>query len=177
MHSSELRGHDFQIRMSGEEIAHHDFFAGTRTTDRLGIVSPGALDGLGATAFILASVTAFYDAVRSEAAGTNTSSFRTYPEFYSFQLHPPCAAYGMLDIWPDHKDVPVTGAHPTLAQSVIDRSIHTLLLPACVPSSQESGSSREPDPKPYDEVHVASLQRAIRHAYLYDATGQMDDAD
>lgn len=168
MHSTELRGEDFCLHLRGCRVAHSEFFAGTEATDRLGIVSPTALDALGAAAFVLASVTAFYDVIRRQAADRGEPGFRTYPEFYSLQLQSSKASYSMLDIWPEHKDVAITGAPPALGQAVIDRCIHALLLPDA-PSPGE--------PTDYDDVHLASLRRCIRRVYLYDPTGHVEAAD
>ena len=170
MHSSQLRGDDFSVRQGDEEISHPVFFHGTSETDRLGVVTRAPLDGLGATALILASVTAFYDAVRA-STDANDTTWRTYPDFYSLQLEAPRAAYGMLDIWPDHKDVEIQAPHPCLGQAVIDRSPHTLLLPTAPLSVQAAEATS------YDAVHLASLRRAVRRAFLYDPTGVVEDAD
>jgi hypothetical protein len=191
MHSSILKSDDFQLAVTGEQIRHDEFFANTAATDRLGIVMTCALDGLGATSLVLAAATAFYDQIRRQAAAAGDTSFRTYPDFYTFQLTPERASYGMLDIWPDHKDVNIQRSHPALAQAIIDRSPHTLLLPASIPAEavqvsalgdDESGraadAGRETDANHnYDAVHLASLRRVIRHAYVYDPAGSVTDAD
>ncbi len=181
MHSSKLASQDFRLIVEGQQVPHEDFFAGTVATDRFGMVLPSPLDGLGAAAFVLACVTAFYNDIRRQAADAGNHEWRTYPDFYTFQLSEESAAYGMFDIWPAHKDVTILGAHPALAQAVIDRGTHTLLLPAS--ASPRQGGHRTPDPmqpesvSEYDAVHLASLRRAIRSAYLYDPMGEVADAD
>jgi hypothetical protein len=173
MHSSILKSDDFQLAVTGEQIRHDEFFANTAATDRLGIVMMCALDGLGATSLVLA--TAFYDQIRRQAAAAGDTSFRTYPDFYTFQLTPERASYGMLDIWPDHKDVNIQRSHPALAQAIIDRSPHTLLLPASIPAEAVQVSALGDDES--GRAADASLRRVIRHAYVYDPAGSVTDAD
>lgn len=64
MHSSSLRGSDFKITQHGETIPHADLFSSFQDTDRLGIVVPRRLEGIGAMTLIMAYVTAFYDRYR-----------------------------------------------------------------------------------------------------------------
>ena len=169
MHTSILRGHQFQLKLGPEDQTHEEFFAGTVTTDRLGIVTPAPLDGLGAATFVFAAATAFYDAVRLQATQTGGDDWFTYPDFYTFQLSTCRTDYGYLDIWPGHKNLQIQAPLPSLAEAVIDRSPHRLLLPASADPAT--------DLPPYHRVHLASLRRTIRHAYVYEPQGVVVDAD
>ncbi len=117
VHSSKLRGTDFQIRYRGEEISHADFFSDLAKTDRLGVLAPARYEGAGAVTLILAYVTAFYDRYRAEG-----DDFFAYPDFFTFQRREPIASYGWLDISPGHKNVRVPDGANETAQAITDRA-------------------------------------------------------
>ncbi|MEM7059671.1 MAG: hypothetical protein AAF557_18965 [Pseudomonadota bacterium] len=130
MQSAKLRGHDFQLTVEQVACSHADFFADVGKTDRLGVIAPNRVDGIGATTLIMSYVTAFYDAYRTEG-----NEFFAYPAFFSFQPVAPAAYYSMLDIWPLHKNV-VTGQEPVnILNAINDRGINILILPDREPSS------------------------------------------
>ncbi|MBT5057593.1 MAG: hypothetical protein HOM68_13705 [Gemmatimonadetes bacterium] len=134
-------------------------------------MTPSPLDGLGAATFVLAAVTAFYDAVRLQATQAGDDDWFTYPDFYTFQLSTPLTDYGYLDIWPGHKNLQIQAPLPALAEAVIDRAPHRLLLPASYRATPAT------DMPPYHRVHLASLRRTIRQAYVYEPQGAVADAD
>ena len=158
MHSSFLRGSDFRITHRGEAVPHARFFRGLGTTDRVGVFAPGGIDGLGACLLLLAHTTAFYDRYRATGA-----DFLAYPDHYTFQRRTPPASYGMLDVWPGHKDVPVaTDAGQTL-DAILDRAISVLLVPAGSAGAAE-----------FTPVQMAGARRTIRRCYTYSATGSTE---
>ena len=157
MHSSFLRGSDFRITHRVDEVSHARFFRDLGTTDRVGVFAPGGLDGLGACLLLLAHTTAFYD--RYRATG---DEFFAYPDHYTFQRRTRPASYGMLDVWPGHKDVPVAAAGETL-DAILDRAINVLLVPAGPAGAVE-----------FTPVQMASARRTIRCCYTYSATGSTE---
>jgi hypothetical protein len=170
MHSSQLRGTDFQITVDGRSQAHADYFRGFTRTGRLGLVAPQRIDGAGAVNLIMAHVTAFYDDYR--AAG---EPFRAYPDFFAFQETTPLADYGMYDIFPQHKLVEVDpdatdadGARDASAKlcALTDRGVQILLVPDRV----------KPD-RTFHEIALASARRCIGSCYAYTFSGQVADAD
>ena len=124
MHSSTLRGTDFDLLVDGARVTHAEFFAGFAATRRLGLISPAPLTGLGATALVMAHVTAFYDAYRARG-----DEFSAYPDFFTFQRAARVARYGMLDIWPERKDVAVGLEPGDVVDAVTDRGVGILLVP------------------------------------------------
>lgn len=143
MHTSTiLRSHHFRIVDEAAEPC--DVVAGLTAQDRLGIVSPRYEDGiLGASAAILAFITAFYDIQRARQQETGEPFF-IYADYFAFlfgdaagvrgRIAPaPLAsgigeAYGQLDVWPDDKWV-VAGNAGDLWAQVRARDITHLLLP------------------------------------------------
>ena len=125
MHSSkELSSGMFAVAVAGRPAAFADVFPDFDGRDRLGVVvrSPGG--ALGASALILAAVTAFYDLERARAA-----NFYRYPDYYVFHVGQPVGPYAMLDIWPDHKEVAVPAGDPeTLLRAINDRAVTRLLV-------------------------------------------------
>src|SRR5205823_84942 len=119
--------------------------AGLSADDRLGMVSPRYEDAiLGASAAILAFVTAFYDLQRAHQEETGEPFF-VYADYYIFlfgsggevrgRAGPAplegavSSAYGWLDIWPEEKWVVVHDVVDLWAQVEARRITH-LLLPA-----------------------------------------------
>ena len=158
MHSSFLRGSDFRITNQGEEVSHAGFFRDLGTTDRVGLLAPGGIDGLGACLLLLAHTTAFYD--RYRATG---DEFFAYPDYFTFQRRTPPASYSMLDVWPGHKNVPVAGDAGATLDAILDRAINVLLVPAGSAATTE-----------FAPVQVASARRNIRRCYTYSATGSAE---
>ena len=162
VHSSKLRGTGFRIRHRGQEIPHADFFSDFEKTDRLGLLAPARYEGAGAVALVLAYVTAFYDRYRADG-----NDFFAYPDFFTFQRYRPVANYGMLDIWPGHKNVRVSESANETASAITDRGINVLLVPV-------NGTS---DPPIYEKVQLDSLRRNVRRCFIYSPTGRVDAAD
>ena len=160
MHSSNLRGTDFEICVNNQPITHADFFAGFSNLTRVGIIAPNGVDGVGATALLMAFVTAFYDTYRAQGG-----EFFAYPAYYSFQHVRPLASYTMLDIWPTHKDVYVENSPVELLHAINDRAIDILLLP-----------EQEPTDPGYEQPQIEAALRRISKCFLYSAAGSVADA-
>jgi hypothetical protein len=161
MHSSSLRGTDFNIIQRGQVIPHADLFSSFQDTDRVGVVIPNRLEGLGAITLIMAYVTAFYDRYRERG-----SEFYAYPDFFTFQHEAPCANYGMLDIWPNHKNVYVPDDAQQTAEAITDRGVNVLLVP--------DNGGRDVAISP---VELESARRTVQRCYAYSDTGTTESSD
>lgn len=161
MHSSKLRGSDFDLQYQGQQIDHASFFSASVKNDRLGIFAPNAYDGVGAITLLMAYVTAFYDCYREES-----DEFFAYPDFFSFQRQDPIANYSMCDIWPKHKNVHVSKNANETAAAITDRGINILLVPNDLPSQNT-----------YEPVQQEAIYRNIQRCYLYAPNGQIDNPD
>ncbi len=161
MHSSSIRGTDFRITWRGEAIRHADFFLSFRDTDRVGVIIPHRLEGLGAITLIMSYVTAFYDRYRERG-----SEFYAYPDFFTFQREAPCADYCMLDIWPYHKNIQVPDDAQQTAEAVTGRGVNVLLVP--------DGDLREMGISP---VELESARRNVQHCFAYSDTGTTASSD
>lgn len=159
MHSSTLRGRDFKISFNQRPISHADFFTDFSKFTRVGLVAPNGIDGVGATALIMACVTAFYDCYRLKG-----EDFFAYPAYYTFQHVQPLASYTMLDIWPKHKDVWVKKDPVELLNAINDRAIDILIMP--------DGKVTNPS---YERAQIESAMRRVRACYLYSAEGKVDE--
>lgn len=161
MHSSSLRGSDFQIIANGKSVRHVDFFSDFRSTTRLGIVAPTRFAVTGNINLLMAHVTAFFDCYRA-----TEEEFFTYPDFYSFQTSKPKTLYGMFDIWPAHKDVLVEKNHSSCIDAITDRAINILAVP--------EGKRRTNTYKP---EQLAAAVRTIDTCYTYSANGTVTSPD
>jgi hypothetical protein len=124
MHSTdELTGADFRCSVDGRPAAIEAILPGFAEHDRLGVVVRRPGGALGASALILAAVTAFYDRVRQRA-----TDFFCYPDFYLFHVGDRHGDHGMLDIWPDHKEVVVADDAEALLRAINDRAVTRLLV-------------------------------------------------
>jgi hypothetical protein len=166
MHTSDLRGSDFQIVQQDQSIGHGLAFNSITLSDRLGFHAEHALDGLGAAALILAHITAFYDRYREQGA-----DFFAYPDFFSFQDQLPITDYGMLDIFPKEKNVHLPGDPWDALSTIASRAITVLVVPdTSTPKPREPVVNR-------DRVILESLRRTVRTCYLYSPTGQTARGD
>lgn len=161
MHSSKLRGSDFNIYKNGEIVSHPDYFSGFTNRHRLGIVTPNGTEGIGAAALLMAHITAFYDTYRAKG-----EDFFAYPSFYSFQSVEPLSSYTVLDIWPKHKDVWVENDPVELLHTINDRAINILLLP--------DGEPTEPG---FERPQIECAMRTLDTCYLYSADGSVENSD
>ena len=162
MHSSsKIKNTDFEITWRGTVVTHADFFSSFCDTDRIGIVIPHRLEGVGAAALIMAYVTAFYDRYRERGG-----EFFAYPDFFTFQHESPCANYGNLDVWPDHKNVLVPRDAQQTIEAITDRGVNVLLVP-----------DNDPVDPTISPVELASAQRNIQQCFAYSESGSTTSAD
>jgi hypothetical protein len=162
MHSSrELRSADFAITAGGRPVTLAEVLDGFGAGDRLGAVVRTPCGAVGASTLILAAVTAFYDLQR--AGGED---FFIYPDFFVFHVGRPLGDHSMLDVWPGHKEVVVTGGPDTLLEAINDRGITHLAV--------EDGPPGAP---PRRREALASARSRIRACLAFSPTGRVDDGD
>ncbi|MDE0177348.1 MAG: hypothetical protein OXL38_04465 [Gammaproteobacteria bacterium] len=160
MHSSILRGSDFQVSWRGRDVSHQGFFRDHGRNTRVGLLAPDGTEGVGAVTLAMAYVTAFYDGFRKEGGG-----FFAYPDFFTFQRRDPLVDYGYFDFWPD-KDVRVADDHNATAAAIADRAINVLLVPDSAPT--ERG---------YEPVQDERIRRSLARCFLYSRHGDVADAN
>ncbi|WP_336022360.1 hypothetical protein [Halobellus salinisoli] len=164
MHTAEaLDRPDIRYRSDGRPVSRDAVLPPIDVTDRVGIVTETGTGGLGAGAFLLSCVTAFYDRLRETAEG-----FFEYPNYYTFQTTAEPADYGMLDVYPSHKNVSVEADAERLLRAITDRAVSILVVP--------DGEPRTP-PSAIDDVTRRSAERRIEHCYAYAPDGDLDDAE
>ena len=167
MHSSGLRGSDFELTVQGNLISHPSWFESYAVNDRLGLVIDRPMDGLGAAALLLAHTTAFYDCRRS-----TTDEFFSYPDFFTFQRSTPLVSYGMFDIWPGHKNVHLPDSRWDALAAVASRGINILVVPHRIDSSHPLQPESSTERAIFD-----SLERNITICYAYSPNGQTEQPD
>jgi hypothetical protein len=162
MHSSrELRSADFAISAGGRPVGLPEVLDGFGAGDRLGAVIRTPCGAVGASTLILAAVTAFYDVQR--AGGED---FFIYPDFFLFHVGRPLGDHSMLDVWPGHKEVVVTGGPDALLEAINDRGITHLAV--------EDGPPGEP---PQRREALASARSRIRACVAFSPTGRVAGGD
>lgn len=161
MHSSKLGDSDFAMIARGQPVALAEYFRGFSNTKRLGLLAPNRLEGVGAVNLVLAHVTAFYNTYRATG-----EDFFAYPDYFTFQSRTPKAAYGMFDIWPQHKDVLVGIDAAERLNAITDRGVNILLVP-----------DGPPAPCEYQRQQLAAAERLIETCYAYSASGAVADPD
>jgi hypothetical protein len=136
MHSSlELRSSSFEIRVAGRAVRLVELFDGFGEHDRLGIVIRRPCSGVGASALITATITAFYDLHRARGP-----DFFVYPDYLLFHVGRPHGDRARLDIWPSRKEVVVPEDPEQILEAIDDRAITRLVV--------EDGEPGEPDFEP-----------------------------
>ena len=166
MHSSHLRGSDFELIQDGRAVQHETYFESFTITDRLGLVTAQPFDGLGAAALVMGYVTAFY--ARYRAAGDD---FLAYPDFFSFQRLLPLARYGMFDIWPDEKNVHLPEEYWDKLSTIASRAISIMIVPAYPSSTMEAPVGKR------ERAILESLRRSVRVCYAYSPEGSVEDGN
>jgi hypothetical protein len=161
VHSSkELTSDKFAFSVAGRQSSFGELFLGFDQRDRLGIVSRSAGGALGASALIMATITAFYDLERARA-----ETFFRYPDYFLFHVGASIGPYGMLDIWPDHKEVGVPVGDPeALLCAINDRAITHLLV--------EDGPTGTPA---FGRATLGSI--GVRHALAFAPNGRVRAGD
>jgi hypothetical protein len=162
MHSSrELRSSMFKITVGGREVRLVDLVDGFGEHDRLGVVISRPCGGVGASALITATITAFYDLHRARG-----SDFFVYPDYFLFHVARPLGDHARLDIWPSHKEVVVPEDPEQLLEAINDRAITRLVV--------EDGEPGEPA---FEPEALASARARIATCLVYSASGRVRDAD
>lgn len=164
MHTAvELSSPAFGIRVRGRPGVLFDVLPDFVEHDRVGVVVRHPCGAVGASALILAAVTAFYDVQRSRS-----EEFFIYPDYFLFHVGAALGDHGMLDIWPSHKEVVVADDPQELLRAINDRAITRLLVEDQLRADPESAFERE---------SMASARNRIVSALAYSPTGRVADAD
>jgi hypothetical protein len=162
MHSSrELRSSSFRIEVAGRPARLDQLFDGFGEHDRLGVVLSQPCGGVGASALITATITAFYDIQRSRG-----DDFFIYPDYFLFHVGRPLGDHGQLDVWPSHKEVVVPEEPTRILEAINDRAVTRLVV-----------EDREPGAPAFDREALASARSRIVSCIAYSPTGRVADAD
>lgn len=162
VHSAkELTSDSFDIRVDGSPARLPDVFLGFGEHDRLGVIVYEPCGALGASALILATVTAFYDVHRERG-----EDFFIYPDYFLFHVGGPRGDHNMLDIWPGHKEPVVPDNAEEILRAVNDRGVTRLLVHDGVPGY--AALERE---------STASARDRIVTTLAYSPRGRVDDGD
>src|SRR3954447_2900445 len=129
---------------------------GFEDRDRLGVVVRRPCGVVGASALLMAAVTAFYDIQRTRA-----EDFFIYPDYFVFHVGRRLGSHNRLDIWPPHKEVVVADEPEEVLRAINDRGITRLVVEDGAPG--EGSFGRET---------VASAQARIVTAVAYASNGR-----
>jgi hypothetical protein len=164
MHTAnELTSSAFGIEVGGRDASLNEVFPGFTDRDRLGVVVRRPCGATGASAVILAAVTAFYDTQRDKHG---SGEFFIYPDYFVFHVGQRWGEHGMLDIWPSHKEIVVGEEPEELLQAINDRAITLLLV-----------EDRPPGEPSFERESLASARDRITSALAYSAYGRVSEAD
>jgi len=162
VHSArELRSSAFEITVAGREARLTDLFEGFGEHDRLGVIIGRPGGGLGASALITATITAFYDLQRARGP-----DFFIYPDYFLFHLGRPFGDHSRLDIWPAHKEVVVPAQPQEVLRAVNDRAITRLVVEEGEPRDAELGAEE-----------LASARARISSCLAYSSSGRVTGGD
>jgi hypothetical protein len=162
VHSSrELSSAAFDITIDGAPVSVADLLPGFDASDRLGLVVRRPCAGVGASALLLAAVTAFYDVQRERA-----EDFFIYPDYFVFHVGRRLGSHNRLDIGPPHKEVVVDDEPEELLRAINDRGVTRLVVEDGAPG--EGSFARET---------LASARDRIVTAVAYGPNGRARDAD
>jgi hypothetical protein len=162
MHSSrELHSSSFEITVGDRDVRLGELFQGFGERDRLGVVIRRPCGGVGASALITATITAFYDLHRARGP-----DFFIYPDYFLFHIGRPLGDHARLDIWPSRKEVVVPEDAERILEAIDDRAITRLVV--------EDG---EPGAPTFQPEALASARARVATCLAYSASGRVRDAD
>jgi hypothetical protein len=162
VHSSrELESASFGITVDGRDATVRDVFPHFTAADRLGLVVRRGCGVVGASALLMAAVTAFYDIQREHG-----DDFFIYPDYFVFHVGRKQGSHNRLDIWPPHKEVVVADEPEEVLRAINDRAITRLVVEDGAPG--DGGFARET---------LASAHVRILTAVAYASNGRTRDAD
>lgn len=149
----------FELTVGGRRSEISDVFPGFEERDRLGLVMRRPCGAVGASALILATVTAFYDIQRAKG-----EEFFVYPDYFFFHVGGSFGNHKMLDIFPAHKEVVVEDDPEEILRAINDRAVTRLLV-----------EDVEPGDPTFERPTLASSH--ILTALAYSPRGRVRDAD
>jgi hypothetical protein len=153
MHLSRLmKTAEFQFSTDGRAIRFDDVFPAFGRNDRVGIVSRTPGSAHCAAGLLLAALARFYEIRLSES-----DDFYSYPDFFVFHVDELRGYHGMIDVWPEHKEVLVDANPESIVSAVNDRNITQLLL-----------EDASPAPGVMARETVEALRVRLKTAYTFD---------
>jgi hypothetical protein len=162
VHSSqELASSAFAVTIDGAPAGLGDVLPGFAAGDRLGIVVRRPCAAVGASALLLAAVTAFYDIQRERS-----EDFFIYPDYFVFHVGRRLGSHNRMEIWPPHKEVVVADDPEELLRAINDRGVTRLVVEDGAPG--EGAFARET---------LASARDRIVTALAYGPNGRARDGD
>ncbi len=130
MHLSRLvKTSEFVFTVGGEPASFDDVLPDFGPTERVGVVSRSPGSAHRAAGLVLAAVARFYE-LRLE----KSQDFYAYPDFYVFHVGELRGYHGMIDVWPEHKEVVVAGNAESIVSAVNDRGVTRLLIEEAPPA-------------------------------------------
>jgi hypothetical protein len=162
VHSSqELVSSAFAVWIDGVPATVADVLPAFGAADRLGVVVRRPCAAVGASALLLAAVTAFYDIQRERS-----QDFFIYPDYFVFHAGRRLGSHNRLEIWPPHKEVVVADDPEELLRAINDRGVTRLVVEDGAPG--EGSFARET---------LASARDRILTSVAYGPNGRARDAD
>ncbi|MCL7748518.1 hypothetical protein [Halalkalibacter alkaliphilus] len=167
MHTTkDLKSSDFKIKLKHQVAQLEDIVPHFNQFDRIGIIVRQPGGAIGASAFLLSTITRFYDFFRPQLEN-GVGQIRIYPDMFVFHVGQKQMNHYWLDIWPPHKEVVVEDEPEQILQAVNDRGITRLLveeMPLCV------------NPVFLPETMTSAKNRIIS-AYVYSSSGRVKGAN
>jgi hypothetical protein len=149
------------VSIEGAPSSVVDVFPSFSALDLVGFVVRRPCGLVGASALVMAAVTAFYDVQR--ASGPD---FFIYPDYFVFHVGRKLGAHNRLDIWPSHKEVVVADEPEEVLRAINDRGVTRLVVEDGAPG--EGAFARET---------LASARARISTAVVYSPNGRTREAD
>lgn len=158
----------FAVRIDGEASTRAAVLPDWGPLDRIGVVVHEPFGGVGASLLIRLAITAFYDERPTRRADVTEEGDprAVYPETYLFHVGGRHGDHAVLDIWPARKEVFVDDDPLAVLAAINDRGITRLVVPDGIPVPVE-----------HEWKEPAQARDRITSAFLYSATGQVENAD
>ena len=134
MHTSRtIHTAEFEVTVDGRLGALDDVLPGLTTQDRIAVVTHTPGGAIAAAPLLLAAVGRYYENLRAE----REDDFYRYPGHFVVHVGEIRGYHGLLDVWPEHREVVVPPHGEAVLEALHDRAVTRVLLEATTPADGE----------------------------------------
>lgn len=134
MHTSRtIHTAEFEVTVDGRPGTLDDALPALTTRDRIAVVTRSPGGAIAAAPLLLAAAGRYYENLRAE----RDDDFYRYPAHFVVHVGEIRGYHGLLDVWPEHREVVVPAHGEAVLEALHDRAVTRVLLEATTPADGE----------------------------------------